>query len=264
MLKKRLIFSLLYDSGNYMLSRNFSLQKVGDLDWLMNNFDYDSIGHSIDELIILNVGRQEKNTALFCKELRKIAGKYFMPIAAGGGILSLEDAANIILSGADKLVLNTALFEMPNLVSRLVDTYGSQCIVASIDYKQCDSSVYINNGSKKSDNTDLFEAVKYVEALGCGEIYLTSMDNDGTGEGFDLETLKKISLITKLPIIAYGGGGRYDHFVKVYNECNIEAAATADLFNFMGDGLMETRRFIENSNIPMAKWDIDFFRNNHG
>jgi cyclase len=218
-------------------------------------FDYDSIAHSIDELIILNVERDVGDITPFCTELKRISDKYFMPIAAGGGIRSLEDVQNIILAGADKVVLNTALFENQGLIKQIVRIYGSQCVIASIDYKYCDGSrIVFTSSGRKRNSMELFQAFKLAEKCGCGEIYVTSIDHDGTGEGFDLRTLNEVSRITKLPIIASGGGGKYDHFVNVYRECNIGAAATADLFNFMGDGLQETRKFIEHAGIRMANF----------
>ena len=261
MLKNRLIFTLLYQNQNFMLSRNFKLQKVGDMQWIRNSFDYDSIAYSIDELIVLNVDNNKNNLDSFCDNLKEITKQYFMPVSAGGGISSIEDAYKIIDCGVDKLVVNSILFSNPDLVKDLIKIFGSQCIIASIDYKIIDSKteVLYNNASIVSD-FDLMTACKYVENLGVGEIYLTSINHDGTGEGFDWENISKIPNEVSIPIIASGGAGRFDHFVRAYKECNIKAASTSDLFNFMGDGLSECRKEIISSGIPMAKWDINFFK----
>lgn len=245
-----------------MLSRNFSLQNVGDINWLKDCYDYNSIAYSIDELLVLNVERGGKNSQEFCCSLQELSRQYFMPVAAGGGIRTIEDARSIMDSGADKLVLNTAFFKNPELVKELVAIYGSQCIIASLDYKNTESGakVYIEDASIGIEMSVL-EAAKYMEELGAGELYLTSISDDGTGEGYDLVTLKEIASKLSIPVIASGGCGRYDQFVEAYNQSNVKAAATADLFNFMADALVETREHIIESGVPMAKWDIDFFQN---
>jgi cyclase len=243
-----------------MLSRNFRLQNVGDISWLKKNYDYDSIAYSIDELIVLNVERNEKNIGLFSSTLKDLLSQYFMPVAAGGGIRSLEDAQRIMDSGVDKLVLNTSFFTKPSLIKQLVKIYGTQCVVASLDYKYSgleETSVFIKNGSEKID-MDVLTAVKHIESLGAGELYLTSINDDGTGEGYDLKTLHDIISQVRIPIIASGGCGRLDQFVQAY-AIGASAAATSDLFNFMADGLTEARSHILDSGTPMAEWEISFF-----
>ena len=248
-----------------MLSRNFNLQSVGDINWLKECYDYNSIAYSIDELIVLNVERENKNVLEFCDDLKKLSKQYFMPLAAGGGIKTLEDASMILNSGADKLVINSAFFQNPALIKELIKIYGSQCIIASIDYKKSSlgTKIFIENGSVELD-LDITAAAKYVADLGAGEIYLNSISDDGTGEGYDIDNIKKITNLTSIPIIASGGAGRYDHFVSAYKEAGVKAAATADLFNFMANALTESRQHIVESGIPMAKWDIDFFQNHRG
>lgn len=245
-----------------MLSRNFSLQSVGDINWLKECYDYNSIAYSIDELLVLNVERSEKNIPEFCESLKELSKQYFMPVAAGGGIRSVEDAVAIMDSGVDKLILNSAFFKDPDLVKELVSIYGSQCIIASLDYKNTESGpkVYIEDGATNLD-MDVMSAAKHMEELGTGEIYLTSINDDGTGEGYDLKTLKEVANYVSIPVIASGGCGRYDQFAEAYNQANVKAASTADLFNFMADALIETREHIIESGIPMAKWDISFFQN---
>lgn len=245
-----------------MLSRNFTLQLVGDINWLKECYDYNSIAYSIDELLVLNVERGEKNIAEFCQHLRELSRQYFMPVAAGGGIRSVEDAHDIINCGVDKLVLNSAFFKNPDLIKKLINIYGSQCVIASIDYKKTDSGIKVlADNARELVNMDLLEACKYVESLGAGEIYLNSINDDGTGEGYDLNNIQNITDHVSIPVIASGGAGRYDQFVDAYKKAGVKAAATADLFNFMADGLTETREHIIQSGIPMAKWDINFFSN---
>lgn len=259
MLKSRLIFTLLMQNGTYMLSRNFNLQYVGDLSWIKKYYNFNAIAFSIDELIVLNVERENKNIEQFSKNLIKLNKNCFMPVAAGGGIRAMEDAYILLNSGADKLVVNTPLITQPSLVTTMVETFGSQCVIASIDYKRTNDSteVYINNGSQPISQT-VEKSVENAQNLGCGEIYLTSMEQDGTGYGYDLELLQKISNISKVPIIASGGAGKYEHFAEGILRGGASAASTANLFNFIADGLTEARRKKQESGLEVASWDFGF------
>ena len=177
MLRKRIIFSLIYCDGYFMQSRNFRLQRVGDLNWLEKNYKFQSIAFSLDELIILNASKIDKNIVEFASVVEKLVDNVFIPIAAGGGIRTLEDAKILFNSGADKLVINTSLIESPELVKYLVKQYGSQSIVASIDYKieNGDLVIYNKDGSYKID-IPFFDYIKYLEDLEVGEIYLNSIE----------------------------------------------------------------------------------------
>jgi imidazole glycerol-phosphate synthase subunit HisF len=255
MLKKRLIFTLLIQNGIFQLSRNFSLQSVGDLSWLYQYYKFDSIAYSIDELVLLNVERRNKRVDNFIPNVIALSKRCFMPITAGGGIQNIDDAYQILDAGADKLVLNTALFTQPKLIENLVQTFGSQCIVASIDYKRVEqlTEVYIDNGMKPTGLT-IFDAVTAVENLGVGEIYLTSMDRDGTGQGYELDILSAVVDLCHVPVIASGGVGDFEHFVAGMNIKNVTGVSTANIFNFIGNGLTEARIFIKERGIEVAAW----------
>jgi cyclase len=260
MLKSRLIFALLMKNGSYQLSRNFNLQDVGDLNWIKKHYNFDAIVFSIDELIVVNVERGEKNVDLFCDNLLKLNENCFMPIAAGGGIRSMDDAYKILNSGADKIIVNTPLISQQNLVRSLVETFGSQCVIASIDYKKIDNEhveVLIDNGSK-SIELSLDEAVENAHELGCGEIYLTSIEQDGTGYGYDLKILDHVVNISKMPVIASGGAGKYKHFVEGVQKAGASAVSTANLFNFIADGLIEVRKTMIDRGLRMATWNLNF------
>ena len=151
MLRKRVIFTLIYNEGFFMQSRNFRLQKVGDINWMQKFYKFSQIASSLDELIILNTNRGKKNLESFSKIVSSLVENTFIPIAVGGGITTIEDAQLLFQSGADKIVLNTKLFESPNLISQLVERYGSQSIVASIDYKKNGDTIgiYTQNGSNR-------------------------------------------------------------------------------------------------------------------
>ena len=262
MLKKRLIFTLLFQDGTIQLSRNFSLQAVGNMDWLYRHYDFDSMAMSIDELVLLNVGRGSKNMFEFYTNINLISKKCFMPIAAGGGISCMNDAYSILDAGADKLVVNTTLYENPKLVMEMVKIFGSQCVVASVDYKYIDSldEVFTSNGMKETGLT-VAGAISNAEKMGVGEIYLTSMERDGTGQGYDLAMLAHVVNLCQVPIVASGGVGDFEHFVSGMQIENVTGASTANIFNFVGDGLAEARNYISQSKIELAHWELEFYKN---
>ena len=257
MARRRLIFTLLMQDGIYMLSRNFSLQAVGDVDWIRSHYNFDAIAFSIDELIVLNVERGPKNTARFAENLAKLNQNCFMPVTSGGGIRTMEDATILLRAGSDKLIVNSMIFENPGLTRKLVRNFGSQCIVASIDYKKNRSGgteVFTKDGFS-AVNMDVDGAVALAEELGCGEIYLTSMDRDGTGQGYDLETIQKVCALSRVPVIASGGAGKYEHFAEGVMNAKAEAVSTANLFNFIEDGLTEARQCMQARGTEMAFWE---------
>lgn len=257
MLKKRLIFTLLVQKGVFQLSRNFSLQAVGTLDWLRKHYEWASISRSIDELVLLNVTRGNKQMQVFCDNVSRLSAFSFMPIAAGGGIQSVEDAYRLLDAGADKLVINSALFSSPGLVEELAKIFGSQCVVASLDYRKTESGAEVFcQEAKTRVGMMLDSAIRHAENTGAGELYITSVDRDGTGQGYDLETLEAASSICRLPIIASGGVGDFQHFLQGLQLTNVTGASTANIFNFMSDGLTQARKFIETNGVELARWDF--------
>jgi len=255
MVKKRLIFTLLYDNGGFMLSRNFRLQRAGNIEWLKNNYNFKNIAFSIDELIVIDVSRGERDINCFCEHIKMIGEECFIPIAAGGGITSCEQAKMIMNSGADKLVVNTALFKSPVLVSDLIRIYGGQCIIASVDVKrQADGfDIYIENGSTKVP-FGFSEGIKRIMDLSVGEIYLNSMDKDGTGHGYLYELLSEIKHDVKVPIIMAGGAGNWHHLLEGLQHDSVDAVATANLFNFIGQGFPNARGQLLSKGINLAEW----------
>lgn len=257
MLKSRLIFTLLYNNGNFSVSRNFNLQSVGDLNWLKDNYDFESIARSVDELIILNVSRSDENKSQFYKCIEDLSLFSFMPIAVGGRIRSIEDANTLFNSGADKLVLNTSYFTAPSFIEKLIKIYGMQALVASIDFKKSntDFDVFINNGSDKID-LNLQDSISYIEKIGAGEIFLTSIDRDGTGQGYDFDALAIVSKSSKVPIIASGGADTFDKLTEGIMSSFTDAVSTSHLFNFMGDGLYDAREQMLKMGVNLSKWEF--------
>ena len=255
MVKKRIIFTLLYDNGNFMLSRNFCLQRVGNLAWLKKNYDFSHISFFIDELIVLDVTRGQRNTAEFCGTLESLTEGCFVPIAAGGGVRSVEDARRLLRSGADKVVVNTPLFTQAHLLKELVEAFGQQCVVGSLDIKRTEDGckIWIESGAKEVDGT----AAECLEDLGdgvVGEWYFNSIDRDGTGQGYDIGLLDIVPKTWVVPIILAGGAGNALHLVAGLSDPRADAVATANLFNFVGDGLKQARSNSLASNMKLATW----------
>ena len=256
MLKKRIIFTLLYDNGNFMLSRNFRLKKVGALDWMQRNYDFSRIAFYIDELVVLDVSRCDRNRQRFCDTLKELAEGCFVPIAAGGGIRSVSHARDLLHSGADKIVVNTALFCDQVLLRDLSMEFGQQCVIAAIDILRGSNEEYqvlIDNGfqSLKLKPQEVFAQLP-LETV--GEIYLNSVDRDGTGQGYDLALLDLLPDHWPIPVILAGGVGNSSHLLAGLNSSKVDAAATAHLFNFVGDGLKNAREAIISAGMPLAYW----------
>ena len=239
-----------------MLSRNFRLQRVGDTKWLKKTYDFSKIAFAIDELIILNVEKEDKQIDKFAESLKEIVDTCFIPVSAGGGIDSFEKAEKLLSSGADKIVLNTSLVKDPELVNGLVKKYGSQCIIASVDFKIESNllTVFISNGQEKL-NLNLEEHLLNLRSLGVGEIYLNSIDQDGTGHGFCIEPLKELIRAIDIPVILSGGAGKAQHFIDAFKQMNIDAVSTANLFNFIGEGFPQSRDLMMKSGVELAFWN---------
>lgn len=255
MLRKRIIFSLIHSEGYFNQSRNFRLQKVGNLSWLEKNYKFKDIASSLDELIIIDATKSVKSISDFAIIVSDLVKDVFIPICAGGGIRNITDAELLFNSGADKILVNSILFTDPDLVKNLVERYGSQSIVAGIDYKitNGNSEVYIFNGTKKIEYK-LEEYLKYIQNLMVGEIYLNSIDKDGTGFGYDFETIESVCNFLSVPLIIAGGAGNDEHLSEGLSIKGVNAVATANLFNFVGNGLQLARKKILESGENIANW----------
>jgi len=258
MLKKRLIFTLLYSYGKFILSRNFRHQKVGDFSWLKLNYNFSHISYSIDELIVLDVTRGEKNIDDFCATLKLLTEGCFVPIAAGGGINSIASARKLLRSGADKVVVNSSLYGPTGFVSALASEFGQQCIVASMDFKSGPDGVYQvwSEGGTRQVNGTAANWVDQVLRDEVGEIYINSMDRDGPGQGYDLGLLDLLPTSTSKSVILAGGVGNATHLANGLVDPRVDAVATAHLFNFVGNGLKQARSSLILSGFDLPVWDL--------
>jgi cyclase len=263
MLKKRIIFTLLYCDGFFVQSRNFNLQKVGDVAWLEKNYDFKKISYYIDELIILDISRTNKNFNEFIKNLKSITKFCFMPISVGGGIEKFEDVKKILSNGADKVVVNTNL-EL-NLLKKISKTYGEQSIIASVDLKKDKTKhhVYKKNGSVKI-NISVKKYISEIIRYPVGEILINSIDQDGTGTGLDFELLNNIPASFNKSLIMSGGCGNYKHLFDGLRHKKIDAVNTSNLLNFVGDGLKNARQEILKNKFLLPTWEVDVIKKLEG
>ena len=254
--KKRLIFTLLYSDGYFCQSRNFRCQKVGDYNWLFNNYKFSKIAGFLDELIVINVNPIVESYSGFLENVKLIVENVFIPVAIGGGIYSVDKATDYLNSGADKVILNSIIRKDCNAVSAIINRLGSQSVVASIDYKSRDGRHLLYDWETKKiiEGQDLGAFVTTCHDLEFGEILLNSVEKDGTGFGFDIDIIQEISHLCKLPLIVMGGAGKSAHFSPVYKIPIVDAVATANLLNFLGDSLPQTRMNLLDEEVDLARF----------
>jgi cyclase len=263
MLKKRMIFTLLFCDGFFMLSRNFRLQKIGDIKWLQENYDFSHVSYSIDELVVIDISRGKKSIENFSSNLKLLADGCFVPITAGGGIHSVETARHLLRSGADKIIINSELFLKNGFVDQLASQFGQQCIVGSMDLKIDASGNYLvlsNNGSRIEPGSASYW-IEVIVNSAVGEIYLNSIDRDGTGQGLDMNLLDNLPENFSKPIIMAGGVGSSVHIIEGLADDRVNAVATANLLNFIGNGLENARKSAFLSGILLPLWDERIFKN---
>ena len=241
-----------------MFSRNFRLQKVGGFRWLRENYNFFHVAFSIDELIVLDVTRGERDEDKFHECIQFLTEECFIPIAAGGGIRTLEQARSLLNFGADKIVVNTLLAQDSNIIAEIAKEFGQQSLVASIDVKLKDKipTVWNNNGSVEW-KMNFSKVLSNIENLPIGELYLNSMDRDGTGFGYQTEMLDFIPNQFSVPVILAGGAGKYTHFSDALQDERVDAVATANLFNFIGDGLEVARLNLLCDGYNLAEWNVE-------
>ena len=205
-----------------------------------------------DELVFLDITATKEDRKTFAKLADDISRNINIPFTVGGGIKTIEDVDILLKSGADKISINSYAVKNPNFINELAMNFGSQCVVVAIDAKYVDNDwfVFLVGGRVKT-NIRLFEWAKEVEQRGAGEILFTSMDHDGTKNGFACLALEKLSQAVNIPIIASGGAGKIEHFYDVFKSGNIDAALAASVFHFNEIGLGDLKIELKNNNIPI-------------
>ena len=232
MYAKRIIPCLDVNGGRVVKGINFTnLVDAGDP--VEAAIAYDKMG--ADELVFLDITATGDNRATVTDMVRRVAENIFIPFTVGGGIRSVEDFRLLLLSGADKISVNSAAVKRPRLISEAADKFGSQCVVCAIDAKRRENApgweVYVSGGKINTHIDALFWA-KEAERLGAGEILLTSMDCDGTKNGYDVALTRAVSENAKIPVIASGGAGKLEHFYDAFDQGLADAVLAASLFHF--------------------------------
>lgn len=198
-----------------------------------------------DELVFLDINASADSRATQLEWVRRVAGKVFIPFTVGGGIRTVDDFKAILREGADKVAVNSAAIMNPRLISDAAEKFGSQCVVVAIDAKRrADNSGWniFKNGGRVDMEMDAVEWAVRAEKLGAGEILLTSMDGDGTKDGYDLELTRAIAELVSIPVIASGGAGKLEHFYEALVDAGAEAVLAASLFHY---GELEIRQVKE-------------------
>jgi cyclase len=250
MLTKRIIPCLDIKDGRTVKGVNFeSLRDAGDPVELGALYAQ----QGADELVFLDITATIEKRKTLSELVNRIAHHINIPFTVGGGIASVDDVSVLLQNGADKISVNTAAFKNPTLIRDLAKEFGSQCVVLAIDTRQeADGEwyVYLNGGRVKTDTLCFDWAKKGVEA-GVGEILLTSMNHDGTKQGFALDITRRLAQNLPVPVIASGGGGIMSHFVDVFEKAGADAALAASIFHFKEISIPELKGYLQQQHIPV-------------
>ncbi len=247
MLKNRIIPCLDVKNGRVVKGVNFeNLIDAGD-PVAQAKFYYEE---GADELCFLDIAATAENRSTTLEMVKKIAQVCFIPFTVGGGISTLEDFSNLLKCGTDKVSINSAAIKTPELITQASKKFGAQAVVVAIDAKKNPSGSYeiFTHGGKKPTGIDAIEWAKKVEALGAGEILLTSMDRDGTKAGYDLELIQKITSQVSIPVIASGGVGNLEHLAEGLNS-GASAVLAASIFHFRNYSIKQAKIFLAEKNI---------------
>lgn len=241
------------NDGVFFNSHGFKLQPVGELDWIRRYLNFEAI----DELVLLNVSRDDLNIGRFSEHLLRLAKYCFVPISAGGGVSSNDDIRVLLDSGADKVTINSRAFVEPSFISNAAAVYGSQCIVSAIDVRKIGGTYQVcDKFGTRNTGYEVLDWARRVEALGAGEIFLTSVDQDGRGSGYDLELVRSVVDAVSVPVIASGGVGEFDHLVDGVSKGGAAAVSAANIFHFIGNGLINAKKHIADSGLNFPMWNF--------
>ena len=253
MFTKRIIPCLDVNTGRVVTGVNFvNLRDAGDPVEIAAA--YDQAG--ADELVFLDITASSDARGTVVEMVRKVAEKVFIPFTVGGGIRTVEDFRAILREGADKVSVNSAAISNPQLISDAADKFGRQCVVVAIDARRrADGSGWniFKNGGRIDTGLDAVAWARKVDALGAGEILLTSMDCDGTKAGYDLELTRTIAEAVSVPVIASGGAGRLEHFYDALTEGGADAALAASLFHYKELEIMQVKDYLAQRGVPVRR-----------
>lgn len=249
MLKKRVIPVLLLRNGRMVKGVKFSnYRDTGNPRTAVRIYS----AQDADELVFLDIQASLESRNALVDIVREAATECFMPLAAGGGIRSIDEVRELLLAGADKVVVTTAAVTDPQLVSEIAELFGSQCVVVGIDYRRGPDGdrVWIRCGTEATD-LDPVEHAKALVERGAGEIFLNSIDRDGTMQGYDLEVAERVASAVDVPVIVCGGAGNFMHLADLLKNTSASAAACASVFHFGDNNPIRARSYLRNLDVPM-------------
>lgn len=261
MFAKRIVPCLDVKGGRVVKGVNFvQLRDAGDP--VEHARAYDAAG--ADELVFLDITASFEARDILLDVVRRVADQVFIPFAVGGGVRTVEDFRTILLAGADKVAANTAAVENPGLITQAAERFGSQCVVVAIDAKARGSQpgspsdngirweVYTHGGRTPSGR-DAVEWAQEAESRGAGEILLTSMDRDGTRDGYDVELTRTVAGAVSIPVIASGGAGRLEHFYGAFTDAQADAALAASLFHYGELTVGQVKDYLESRGVAVRR-----------
>jgi len=252
MLAKRIIPCLDVTDGRVVKGTKFlELRDAGDPVECAKAYDL----QGADELVFLDITASSDNRSTMVDVVARTAEQCFMPLTVGGGIRSVEDFRTMLLAGADKVSVNTSAIHEPELVSRAANAFGSQCVVVAIDAKQTgpDKWKVFTHGGRKETSLDAVEWARQVASLGAGEILLTSMDADGTKDGYDIALTAAVSKSVSIPVIASGGAGELRHLAEVLEYGHADAVLAASIFHFGQFTIPQAKAFLARAGVPVRE-----------
>jgi cyclase len=247
---KRVIPCLDVDAGRVVKGTNFvDIRDAGDPVELAERYD----AEGADELVFLDITASHEKRETIVDLARRTADNVFIPFTIGGGIRSVEDAQAVLDAGADKVSVNSAALERPELITELAEVFGSQSVVVAIDAKKDGEQwgVFVNGGRKRVEERDAVTWAIEAEKRGAGEILLTSMDRDGTTDGYELELTRAVADAVGIPVIASGGVGELDHLVEGINEGGADAVLCASIFHYGTYSIAEAKQRMADAGIPV-------------
>jgi cyclase len=244
MLKKRVIPALLIKDNLLVKTKKFkSPRSIGSIIEAVKLYDL----REVDELVLLDISNSKKRNEPNYSTIAEVSKECFVPLCVGGGINDIKTIYKVLKSGADKVSINTQAIHNPKFIKEAAKEFGSQCIVVSIDYYKNGKEFLLNNNLEKKYYLD--EYVDIIQDMGAGEIILTCVDKDGTNEGFDYETIKRIKKKISIPIIASGGAGKYEHMLKAFKYCNVDAVLASSIFCFSDKTPKNAKIFLQQNGI---------------
>ena len=250
MLKKRIIPCLDVKDGRVVKGINFvDLIDAGDPVEQASIYNQ----NGADEICFLDITASSDKRDILLDTVKKTAECCFVPLTVGGGVRSIQDIRNLLLAGADKVSINTAAIKNPDLIKESANKFGSQCIVVAIDAKKAKDNTWevFTHGGRQPTNLNALEFAKLAQENGAGEILLTSMDRDGTKEGYDIELTKKISSSLNIPVIASGGVGNLEHLKDGIIKGGSSAVLAASIFHFGEYSIQEAKEYLKKENVPV-------------